>query len=159
MNWIIRKSKKISGHTYLDEILKPLLEHIDDYNWILSDLDGGGSLEALPINYEDDYFILSANEFKKIVNSRIQLYWGVVIGVPTYFEIKINENNLPHAEGSELIWQDSNLQYPDGEIELVCFDSGYTIVKFGSEELSNKFKDYFEADAIPLQKFTSKYIT
>lgn len=53
MNWIIRKSAKITGHTYLDEILKPLLKHIDDYNWILSDLDGGGELKELPINYEE----------------------------------------------------------------------------------------------------------
>ena len=44
MNWIIRKSAKITDHTYLDEILKPLLKHIDDYNWILSDLDGDGNI-------------------------------------------------------------------------------------------------------------------
>ena len=158
MNWIIRKSARITGHTYLDEILKPLLKHIDDYTWILSDLDGGGGLEELPINYEDDCFILSASEFKKIVNSRIQFYWGVIIGVPTSFEIKIDENNLPYAEGSELIWQDGNLQYPNGEIEIICFDSSYTIVKFNNEGLSNQFEEYFEVDATPLQKFTSKYI-
>jgi len=44
MNWMIRNSKKISYHTHLDEILKPLLGYIDGYNWILSDLDGGGYL-------------------------------------------------------------------------------------------------------------------
>jgi hypothetical protein len=158
MNWIIRKSKKITFHTLSDEILKPLSDYIDDYNWILSDLDGNDGLEELLIDYEHDYFILSANEFKKILDSQTQFYWGVIIGVPTSFEIKINENNLPCSEESELIWQVGNLQYPDGEIEIICFDSSYTIVKFNNEGLSNKFKEYFEADAIPLQKFTNKYI-
>lgn len=158
MNWIIRNSKKISYHTHLDEILKPLLGYIDDYNWILSDLDGGGYLEGSPIDYERDYFVLSPSEFRKVLNCQVQLYWGVIIGVPTSTEIKINEDQLPYAEGNEVIWQDGNLQYPDAEIEIICFDSGYTIVKFTREYLSNKFKDYFEADAIPLQKFTSKYI-
>ncbi len=121
-------------------------------------MDGGAGLDDLPIDYEHDYFILSSNKFKKILLSPIQLYWGVIIGVPTSFEIKINENNLPCSEGSELIWQVGNLQYPGGEIEIICFDSSYTIVKFNNEGLSNKFKEYFEADAIPLQKFTNKYI-
>jgi len=158
MNWIIRNSKKISFYTHLDEILKPLLERIDNYNWVLSDLDGNGGIQDLPIDYENDYFILSASDFKKILDSQTQFYWGVIIGVPTSFEVKIDENNLPYAEGSELIWQNGNLQYPDAEIEIICFDSSYTIVKFTNEYLSDKFKEYFEADAIPLQKFTSKYM-
>jgi hypothetical protein len=158
MNWIIRKSKQISAHTYLEEILRPISDTIDNYNWILSDLDGGGYTEGSPIDYEHDYFVLPASKFRQVLDSHIQFYWGVIIGVPASFEIKINENNLPYAEGSELIWRDSSLQYPDAEIEIVCFDSGYTIVKFTNENLSNKFKAYFESDAIPLQKFTSKYI-
>lgn len=153
MNWIIRKSKKISFHTHLDEILKPLLDYIDDYNWILSDLDGGGGLEDLPIDYEHDYFILTPNEFKKILLSQVQFYWGVIIGVPASFELKVDENNLPCAEGNRLIWENDNFQYPGSEIEIICVDSGYTIVKFTKKELSDKFKDYFGNDAIELEKF------
>src|SRR5260370_21006830 len=99
MNWILHRSKKISGHTYLDEILKPLLEYIDDYNWILSDLDGGGDLEELPIDYEHDYFILTPNEFKKVLNGQVQFSLGVIIGVPVSVKIDLDEKALPYAEG------------------------------------------------------------
>jgi hypothetical protein len=157
MNWIIRNSKKISYHTNLDEILRPFLEHINNYNWILSDIEGG-DWTGLPIDYEHDYFVLSPNEFQRILNNYVQFYWGIIIGVPISVEIMINENNLPYAEGNRVIWENGNLQCPNAEIEIICFDSSYTIIKFTNEYLSNKFKDYFEADAIPLQKFTSKYI-
>jgi hypothetical protein len=157
MNWIIYKSKKMAYHTYLDEVLNPLMEHIDDYNWLLSDIDGGGGIDMLPIDYEHDYFILQPSEFRKILNNRFQFYWGVIIAIPKSTKIKIDENNLPYAEGNDLIWEDGNLQYPGAEIEINCFDSGYTIVKFTDTILSNKFKDYFE-EALTLEKFRSIHL-
>lgn len=139
-------------HTDLGAILKPLDEYIEGYNWILSDIDGCGDLKELPIDYEHDYFLLSPNEFRKILNKRFQFYWGSIIGVPIHLAIKIDEDNLPYAEGNDLIWRNNNMQYPDAEIEIDCVDSGYTIVKFSKQELSNKFKTYFE-EAIELEKF------
>ena len=156
MNWILHRSKKVSGHTYLGEILTPLLDYIDNYNWILSDLDGGAHYD-LPIDYEHDYFILNSNDFRKILSSDIQFYWGTIIGVPISVEIELDENALPYAEGNGIIWKDGNLQYPNADIEIDCVDSGYTIVKFDSQNLSNKFIDYF-IEAKPLEKFTHKYL-
>jgi hypothetical protein len=151
-----QESKKLSGHTYLGEILKPVFGYIDNYNWILSDLDGGAYYD-LPIDYEHDYFVLPSPEFKKILNSDMQFYWGVIIAVPISLDVKIDENNLPYAEGNEVIWKEGNLQYPNAEIEIACVDSSYTIVKFNNQELSEKFIDYF-TEAKPLEKFTHKYL-
>ncbi len=156
LNWIIRKSKKLSAHTFLEEILKPLDEYIESYNWILSDIEGGGDLSQLPIDYEQDYFKLSPEEFRKILNSHFQFYWGTILAVPTSLDIKVDEDNSPYTEGNNLIWENGNIQYPDGEIEIDCFDSGYTIVKFTNEILSEKFKNYFD-EAITLDEFKSKY--
>jgi hypothetical protein len=152
MNWIIRKSKKLSAHTYLNEVLKPLDEYIEAYNWILSDIEGGGNLSELPIDYEQDYFILSPKEFRKILNSHFQFYWGTIIAVPMSLDIKVNKDNLPYTEGNDLIWKNDHIQYPDAEIEIDCVDSGYTIAKFSKEDLSNKFKTYFD-EAVDLEKF------
>jgi hypothetical protein len=66
--------------------------------------------------------------------------------------VKLNVNDLPYAEGNAMIWKNGNLQHPDAEIEIVCFDSGYTIVKFTRQDLSDKFKAYFD-EAIELEKF------
>ena len=57
-----------------------------------------------------------------------------------------------------LIWEDGNFQYPSSEIEIICFDSGYTIIKLAKKELSDKFKKYFGNDAIELEKFRNKYM-
>lgn len=128
-------------HTDLSITLKPLCDYIDNYNWILSDIEGGDWTE-LPIDYEHDYFILSPDEFRRILNNDVQFYWGVILAVPISVEIKIDENNLPYAEGNKYIWENGHIQYPDAEFEIVCVDSSYTIVKFSNQNMSNKFIEY-----------------
>jgi hypothetical protein len=134
MNWIIRRSNKLSGHTYLGEVLLPVLEDLTKFNWLMSDLEynTSGLVEGfkLPINHHQDYFLLSKNEFQQLLNADLQIYWGVILGIPDSFEPAIKEDNLPFAEGNPLIWKNGNIQHPNAEIEIVCYDSGYTIVKF-----------------------------
>ena len=151
MNWIIRNTKKIKFHTNLSETLKPILENIENYNWFLCDLDFMAD-KSLPINFDEDYFKLNNEEFLKIVNSETQIIWGVISAVPKNIEIEIDENNLPFVEGNELIWKNDNFQVKNSEIEIIAFDSSYTIVKFINHILSEKFKAYFD-DAIELEKF------
>jgi len=156
MNWIIRKSNKLSAHTYLDEILKPLDKYIELYNWVLTDIDGGAHAFGLPIDFDHEYFILSPGDFRKILNGRFQFYWGIIFAVPKAIDIKLDDDNLPYAEGNDLIWESGHIQYPDAEIEIACVDSGYTIVKFSREDISDKFKSYFD-EALTLDDFKSKY--
>ncbi len=153
MNWIIGNSNKMRYHTNLFEITKPFKEQIDNYNWILSGLDLlTNKLSDLPINFEGDYFLLSPTDFKKLVESNTQIIWGVILGVPQNLSISIDLDNLPFVEGNDNIWLPGNLQFNFAEIEIDCFDSSYTIIKFISKELSQKFKNYFE-EAIELDKF------
>ncbi|MEO6522970.1 MAG: hypothetical protein ABIN91_14910 [Mucilaginibacter sp.] len=151
MNWVIRKSNKILYHTHLNEILEPIIDEVKNYNWILADIEHGGSLVELPINMDEEYCILTPDKFDVILKADVQFYWGVILGIPANKNITIDENNIPFAEGNEFIWKNDNIQYPDAEIEIVCFDSGYTIVKFKSEPLSNQFRAYFP-EAIELEK-------
>ncbi|HEY2581757.1 MAG TPA: hypothetical protein VGI43_08125 [Mucilaginibacter sp.] len=159
MNWIINKSKKLRYHTDLTVLFKPIYDDIENYNWIISDFEFNGSpnFSSLPINYDHDYFILTPAQFKMIVDTDIQTIWGVILGVPISKEIKIDENNLPFAEGYPLLFEDGNIQYSDAVIEIICFDSSYTIVKFKDMVLSDKFKFYFD-EALSLEKFRGKYI-
>jgi hypothetical protein len=66
--------------------------------------------------------------------------------------VDVDEEHLPYAESNDIIWKNENIQHPNAQIEIVCFDSGYTIVKFRDEHLSNKFKAYFD-EAMELEKF------
>ncbi len=154
MNWVISKSKKIKFHTHLNEILKPIIDDISELNWLLSDLEFTfmEDYDHLPMNFNKDYSIVSSSEFNIILNTNIQIIWGVIIGIPQKYEIKIDERNIPYSEGNDDIWVDNNFQNENAEIEIICFDSSYTIVKFRNKELSDKFKAYFQ-EAISLEKF------
>ena len=151
MNWIIKKTSKTDFHTHLDVILEPIRADIYSYTWILSDLEIN-HLKDLPVDHESEYFILPPNEFERMLGKYVQIIWGVIIAVPIGLQIKIDENKIPYSEGNELVWQNDNIQYPDGKIEIICFDSTLTIVKFGDKFLSDKFKSCFGDEAIPLEK-------
>jgi hypothetical protein len=154
MNWIIHKTKKLRCHTLLGELIKPLQPYLQQYKWLFSDLDFiTNDSPHLPINFDNDYFILSAEDFQKIADEDVQIIWGALIAVPENEEILIDEINLPLVEGNDNIWRNGNMQLNYAEIEIDCFDSSYTIVKFKSEEMSKAFKDYF-SEAIELEKFT-----
>jgi hypothetical protein len=151
MNWIIRESEKLEFHTNIKEILRPFLGELKSFNWVISDFDFISDKE-LPIHQEVDFFVLSSQEFNEILNSKTQFIWGVISGFSEGHEIVFDEKNLPFAEGNDLIWRNGNLQIPNSTIEIIAFDSSYTIIKFKNKKISDTFKDYFN-EAIKLEKF------
>ncbi|WP_462265131.1 hypothetical protein [Mucilaginibacter sp.] len=156
MNWILRYSDKFDYHTNLKAVLAPIIDDLDGFNWLLADLeymywDKGN----LPINMDDDYFILSATQFRQVVEANMQMIWGILLGIPSDCSIVVDEDNLPYVEGNPVVWKNSNLQHPEARIEIVSFDSSYTMVKFKDEVLSDKFRAYFP-EAVELEKFKNK---
>jgi hypothetical protein len=156
MDWIIRHSKKMPYHTYLNVILEPFNEQIDNYNWILTELEYNSTIEGLPVDMDTDYFILSPADFKILLERNVQIWWGVISAVPISYEITLDTDNLPYAEGNDRIWRNGNLQYSNAEIEIICFDSSYTIVKFTKEYLSSRFKNFFGEETVLLEKYKFK---
>jgi len=154
MNWIIDKTDKMECHTLLSELTTPLQSYLKAYKWLFSDLDFlTNKLPNLPINFDKDYFLLTAKDFQQIADADVQIIWGALLAVPNDQEIYIDEQNLPFVEGNDNIWTNGNIQLENAEIEIDCFDSSYTIVKFKSEEMSKVFKEYF-SEAIELEKFS-----
>lgn len=153
MNWIIQQTEKLNFHTDLKELLKPIQKEIESYNWLISDFEFISNQE-ISINHDRDFFVLSNQEFNEILNSQTQFIWGVIIGFPKNKEIFIDENNLPFAEGNDLIWENENFQIPNSTIEIIAFDSSYSIIKFKDKNMSDRFKNYFN-EAIELEKFNT----
>jgi hypothetical protein len=148
MNWLIRSTKYMLNHTYLDLIVEPIMDEIDNYNWVICDIEMHSAVDAGDmINMEADYFILSPAAFRKLLDMHIQLWWGVVLAIPINTVIKMGEHKLPYLDGNALIWKNGNLQLPDAEIEIDCFDSTCTIIKFTDQELSDRFKTFFGNNA------------
>lgn len=151
MNWIIRKSSKLKFHTDLKSLIVPIWDDVKSYNWLVSDVTFMTNT-PIPLDHEHDYFILSPEEFDILAHADAQIIWAVLSGVPSTDPIEVDENNIPFADGNELVWENGNIQLKQAVIEIVCFDSGYTIVKFKDVDLSHKFKAYFD-EAIELDKF------
>ena len=121
--------------------------------WLFSDLNFiTNNLPHLSINFDRDYFILTSGDFQKIADQDVQIIWGALLAVPKNEEIQVDEQDLPMVEGNNNIWRNGHMQLDNAEIEIDCFDSSYTIMKFKSEEMSRAFKDYF-SEAIELEKF------
>ena len=62
---------------------------------------------------------------------------------------------MPFAEGNEQIWKNGTLQVKNSLIEIIAWESSYTIVKFTDNKMSDKFKEYFQ-EAIELEKYKWK---
>jgi hypothetical protein len=148
MNWLIRSTKYMLNHTYLDAIVEPIKDEIDNYNWLICDIEIHSAVDVREvIDVEADYFILSPAEFRKLLDKHVQLRWAVVLAIPINTTINVGEHKLPYIDGNALIWKNGNLQLPDAEIEIDCFDSTCTIIKFTDQQLSNRFKTYFGNNA------------
>jgi len=156
MNWIIRNTSKLKFHTNLKVLLMPIENEINDLKWLISDLEINTSeMEKLPINHEKDWFLISATEMNIIRDTDTQIIWGAFSGIPNNQKIEPNQIDLPFAEGNEQIWKNGNLQVVNSKIEIIAWDSSYTIVKFTDDEMSDKFKKYFQ-EAIELEKYNWK---
>lgn len=161
MNWIINRSKKMPYHTHLNQLLGPIINDIDNLNWLFSDIEinGYGIPGAIPdettLNHEDDYAVLNPTEFKHVLTADLQIIWGMVIGIRKGHQILENLSEIPYVEGHPGIFVKDVFQHPGSVIEIACFDSSYTVVKFRDARLSEKFKSYFD-EAIDLETFRRK---
>ena len=151
LNWIIRNTSKLKYHTNLNVLLEPIKDDITDLKWLISDLDINTSeMKKLPINNEKDGFLISSEEMKTICETDTQIVWGAFSGIDKNTELKTDKIEFPYAEGNAEIWKNGNLQVENSKIEIIAWDSSYTIVKFINEKLSDKFKKYFD-EAIELE--------
>ena len=153
MNWIIRNTRKLKFHTNLQILLEPIEKEIQRFKWLVSDIEvNSSSIRSLPINNEEDWFLISAEEMQALRSSDTQVVWGVFSAIDRHNQILVDNIILPAAEGAPQIWKNGNLQLQEAEVEIIAFDSSCTIVKFTDIELSDKFKIYFD-DAIELEKY------
>jgi len=155
MNWIIRNKKKLKYHTNLNELLSSEWIDLDNYNWFLSDIELTFFEQNTLLDINQEYFKLSSEEFKLFVKSESQVIWGIISAIKKNEEIIFDSNNLPFADGNSNLWENDNLQIENSVLEIIAWDSSYTILKFLDENLSKKFKESFD-EAIELDKYKFK---
>ena len=152
MNWIIRDTKKLYCHTNLNNLLNSWID-ISEFEWVLSDLDViNFTKKKLPIDFNKSFSVITSDNFKKIIETDIQIVWGVISAINKSENPKFDKNNSPFVEGNDNVWINDNFQVENAIFEITAWDSSYTIIKFKDPELSKKFKLHFD-EAIELDKY------
>lgn len=153
MNWIIKDTNKLKCHTCLNDLLNPTWIDISEFNWVMSDLDVYNySKEKLPIDFRENYSIFNPENFKRIVDSDLQIIWGVISAVKKSEIPKFDKENFPYVDGNIDVWKNDIFLVENSAVEITAWDSSYTIIKFKEPKLAEKFRDYFD-EAIELDKF------
>jgi len=158
MTQIIRQTNKLKYHTDLREIIKPFRTEFASYNWLLTnqeyillDFDKKNVVDKL--DHDVDRIIFSGPELLEIVDNReIQFVWGVFCGFKNNIP-DLDSKELPVADCNPQIWTDPDKFFlAQSEIEIICFDSSSTIIRFRDPSLEDKFAKYFSEATVLTKK-------
>ncbi len=147
MTVLLENTKQIDFFTDLSKVIVPFVDHFRKLNWFVTDLeyivlDKLGELDGL--KYNDNAITISGEQLLKTIQSRqIQFVWGVFTGfsggVP-----QLPDSRLPYADGNRELWTNPDkFQVTTAEIEIVCWDSSATIIKFKDLQLLKDFIKLF----------------
>lgn len=150
MNWIVKNNKRTRFQTNLKEVLKPIWKELEFDKCIILDVDFITN-DVIPINFDHKHFELTYGEFQKLMLSDTQIIWGIFLFINEDCKIDWSILNKFSSE-DEKVWKEEYF-INESIMELIAFDSSYTILKIKNNELSIKFKNYFEKDAIELKNF------
>jgi hypothetical protein len=158
---IIEDSPQLTFHSDLKKILEPILDEVSKFNWLCNNIgiyfDPQPFVNEIPadVKLQDANFdfykscILSGDEFSEVLKQRNHQYmWGIFSGfhgpVP-----EIPFEKRPYADGNEEIWiNPDKFQIETAEIEIICFDSSCTILKFKNEEFAKRIMAKFPESKI-----------
>ena len=159
MNWVLEDTTKLRFHTNLEILLVPIAKQLRELKWIASDLDiNSDRLEVLPIGHDKGLYHLSAKEMDYCRQLHPQIVWGYFVGIYRNTEWDLEGKKVPHIEGNQSIWSSDSRQIQGSVIEIICYDSSLTIVKFSSPQLSHHWKSLF-IEAVDLDSWSSKNLT
>ncbi|KXH85136.1 hypothetical protein [Chryseobacterium kwangjuense] len=154
MNWIIRSTRNTKFHTNLHEVLKPIWQELNNYSWILTDLDFMTD-DQIPIDFNSDVFFLSREQFEQAYKSKTQFIWGIIAAVLPKDVPDIKVISELSAEDPE-VWKSDHFLISQAVVEITALDSSYTIIKFTDKKISDLFKEYFKEQALNLQEFAEE---
>lgn len=146
---ILENTNQLEFQTDLSKLIIPFREKFRSLNWLLTDLDfiildadKYGSVEKL--NLEEKAINFNGIELCDLVEKRkIQFVFGVLTGFNTEIP-HFAEESLPTADQNQEVWTEpKKFQIPSAEIEIICWDSSTTILKFKDNLLGQKFMQEF----------------
>ena len=133
-------------HTDVALIFRALQGRQKEFNWLIADVECNIYPPEFPDDLENKPSWFTGEQITEIVEKQdIQFIWAVLLGFRP--EVKIDISNLevvPCAKEHPTLWQEHPvIQHPQATVEIVCYDSSYTILLSKDNDLSQKFRSFF----------------
>ena len=136
-------------YTDLREVFRGIGNRQTEFNWLISDLewvdlnvryDRPPAFSDMPLHW------VSGDALSQIVDVyELQFVWAVLSGFKP--GVALDSTSLkvePYADGNPNFWTKyPRIQHPLAEIEIVCWDSGATLLLCKDQAIGESFRDYF----------------
>lgn len=116
------------------------------YNWLITNCDCYPQDESINELFSQEYIWISGKEFTEIISKEdFQFIWGVFSGFSKDITLEeVLKYELPFADGYEGFLVDNiGTQHPLADIEIVAYDSSFTLLISNNDNLVKKFKNNF----------------
>lgn len=146
MNTILDSYDQMPHHTDLGLVFRALDGRQKEFNWLITNLEVNRHPDDFPYDSGHQPRWISGQQLTDIVERNdVQFIWAVLSGfVP---DVALDLNNLevePFADGNSLLWRkDVAIQHPQAVVEIVCWDSAYTVLLSQDDDLSRRFRNFF----------------
>lgn len=139
MNLIVEKSPQIKWYTDLYPFFSRIESIVRSYTWLWTNVD-----LLAPIPFEEDapdVYWISGDALVEFVTNRPQFIWSVLSAIsPNNVGAARKLDCYPYADGNRGLWINSpKPQHPHAEFEIVCWDSGATLLIGGKGEVLDAF--------------------
>ncbi|WLQ17356.1 hypothetical protein O5O45_15695 [Hahella aquimaris] len=131
MNYIQKGVPEVNFYTSMKDVAGWLEIELRDYDWHISDIDGGWC------GIVDPSWVLGEEFAAKIEEFDYQFVWAVISAFPKGTEAFTS--SLPYVEDNPALWEGAPCTQLDGALfEIVCWDSSATLFIGLSKELSRR---------------------
>ena len=149
----LKDTARFRWQTDFERLLAPLRQQAEPLNWLITDLQyhfiddqQPQRIPAWGIDWETEkQFAVIPGEalWESVANRDMQVVWGVFCGVSGEVP-DVPSDELPYADGNKQMWAEPETFYlVASEIEIVCWDSSITWVRFRDERLGRQFLQLF----------------
>jgi hypothetical protein len=133
-----------------------------EFDWLITDLDYGCladySDRPAPFDGVGPHW-LTGGELSRLVSEYdMQFIWAVLTGFPPGTSLDIDRLAVvPYADGNAGLWVDEpRIQHPQGEVEIVCWDSTCTLLLCRDPAIGESFRQFFP-ESVDLSEYNKRH--
>ena len=150
MATLLRESPAMPFHTDVRAVFAALGDLPRRRDWLLTDLDCF-AVDGLPLPARllrgDAAVVPGAALDDFLTRHEVQFLWGVLSAFPPGSvpdPAALPDDRRPYADGNPALWEgEPAIQHPRAELELVCWDSTFTLLIARDPAVEAAFRDAF----------------